>query len=279
MRSKIIFSIFIVLASVALAAQYNPQESSPGSEMGDAVFRPLSIYDPGWQSWYAIGHTALYRSSNSFGDWDPLNDITDSDLEHSVIQATGEGTEVNWQTFEFFLNGFQALGGGYTHSNKPTTGTRKNIISIAKEQYGAAYPRLFDEWHYPKIMTPGYFDSTGHWVDGCFRCDALVEYCYEQEGMSFFTEDEKYHCWFRNSEGSWIGFPIFYPVALKNRMAPEAPNPPELEVTSPEDGDLIEDDVSIEFTADDGPKGSGIDIIYIFIYNNGVRSCFLNFQI
>jgi len=91
MRYKIIFFVFILLLSVSLFAQENV---SPGSEIGDAVFRPLSLYDPGWQQWYAIGHAALYRSSNSFGDWDPSDDISDSDLEHSVIQATGEGAVV-----------------------------------------------------------------------------------------------------------------------------------------------------------------------------------------
>jgi hypothetical protein len=269
MGHKTIFLVFILLLSISLVAQ----DRSPGSETGDAVFRPLSIYDPGWQQWYVIGHAALYRNSNSFADWDPLNDITDSDLEHSVIQATGEGTEVNWQTFQFFLNGFQALGGGCTYSNKPTIEIRKNLIKRAIEQYRAVYPKLRlktseNEWYYPKIMTPNSAPGSG---DGCFRCDALVEYCYEQEGMRFFTEEEKYHCWFRDSEGSWIGFPIFYPTALKKRMTPEAPTPPGLEVSSPADGEIIEDNVNIQFTVDDGSNGSGIDIVYIFIDNRLVH--------
>jgi len=138
MKQKATFLIFILLLSISLFCQ----DRSPGSEIGDAVFRPLSIYDPGWVQWYAIGHTALYRNSNSFGDWEPFNDLIDSDLKHSVIQATGEGTTVNWQTFDFFLNGFPAIGGGYTCSNKPTIETRKNIVKRAVEQYGAAYPKL-----------------------------------------------------------------------------------------------------------------------------------------
>ena len=202
MRIKFSFLVLILLFSFVLSAN----EYSPGSEIGNAVFRPLSVYDPGGQGWCMIGHTALYRCSNGNSDWDPDTSMKNSDFTQSVIQATGEGTVVGWHTFRFFLQNYQAEGYGYTSSNKPNTATRIKLIKDAKEQYGARYPQKFDEWYYPKIMIPNSSPGSG---DGCFRCDGLVEYVYEKAGIGFFTENEKYHCYFSYQTRYWIGFPIF----------------------------------------------------------------------
>ena len=268
MRIKFSFSVLILLFSFGLFAN----EYSPGSEIGNAVFRPLSVYDPGGQGWCMIGHTALYRCSNGNRDWSPDTSMKNSDLTQSVIQATGEGTVVGWHTFQFFLGGYQADGWGYTSSNRPNTVTRLKLIKDAKEQYGAKYPKLRanpdeNEWYYPKIMTPNSSPGSG---DGCFRCDGLVEYVYEQENMGFFSEDEKYHCWFRDSLGHWIGFPIFYPQALRERMTDEGCYPPYLEMVEPQNGDTIENVVPIVVNTYDRPQGigSGIDRVDIFIDRN-----------
>jgi len=249
---------------LSLNSELFADDYSPGSEIGDAVFRPLSVYDPSGAGWSAIGHAALYRNSKSIGDWNPFTAIIESDLNHSVIQATGEGVSVSWQTFQFFLSGFQQSGWGYTSPSTPSTGTRKNLIQNAKYQYGAAYPQKFNEWYYPKIMTPR---NMAQGEPGCFRCDGLVEYVYEQEGMGFFTEDEKYHCWFKDSSGSWIGYPVFYPEALREKMKPEGPSKPLLDLISPQNGDTIEAEAQIQLTTDDVPTGSGIDRVDIFIDN------------
>jgi len=252
--SILIFSIFLV--------SYAQQDISPGSEIGDAIFRTCVFDTP---QWINLGHNAIYFCSEGFFEWDTQDDLINSSGTHSVIQATGAGVELGYWPFSFFLEEYTQWGNGYTAGGGLSTNTRKTIINIAKQQYGAPYPQLFNEWYYPKIMTPR---NMAQGEEGCFRCDGLVEYCYEQVGIAFFSEEEKQDCWFDLPLNVW---PTFYPKAMMERMAPEAPNPPELEVTSPEDGDLIEDDVSIEFTADDGPKGSGIDIIYIFIDNKLVH--------
>jgi len=249
---------------LSLNSELFADDYSPGSEIGDAVFRPLSVYDPSGAGWSAIGHAALYRNSKSMGDWNPFTDIIESDLNHSVIQATGQDVSVSWQTFQFFLSGFQQSGWGYTSPSTPSAGTRRNLIQNAKYQYGAAYPQKFNEWYYPKIMTPR---NMAQGEPGCFRCDGLVEYVYEQEGMGFFTEDEKYHCWFKDSSGSWIGYPVFYPEALREKMKPEGPSKPLLDLISPQNGDTIDAEVQIQLTTDDVPTGSGIDRVDIFIDN------------
>jgi len=252
--SILIFSIFLV--------SYAQQDISPGSEIGDAIFRAMIFDTP---QWINAGHAAIYFCSEGFSEWDIQNSLKNSSGTHSVIQATGEGYEVNYWPFFVFLEGFTQWGNGYSVRGGLPTSTRKTIINIAKEQYGAKYPSLRDgEWYYPKIMTPR---NMAQGEQGCFRCDGLVEYVYEQVAMGFFTEEEKRHCWFWDSNGNWIGWPKFNPSALMLRMSAEPAIFPEVEVTSPEDGDLIEDEVSIEFKVDDGSNGSGIDVVYIFIDN------------
>ncbi len=63
----LIFGVFLI--------SFAQQEISPGSEIGDAVFRPLSFHDPSGPGCCVIGHAALYRNSKSVGDWVPFTDI------------------------------------------------------------------------------------------------------------------------------------------------------------------------------------------------------------
>ena len=98
MRISVLILFLCILIGIVLG-----QHTTPRCEMGDVVFRPLIVFYNG--SWLPLGHAALYRNSDASGDWDPESeDIIDTDLQHSVIQATGEGTVVNWHSFDFFIN-------------------------------------------------------------------------------------------------------------------------------------------------------------------------------
>jgi len=259
--------IVTVLLGIFVILNGQQMEESPGSEIGDAVFRSKFINLPYTLNW---GHTGIYFCSAGLREWEVNGDLENSDGWHSVIQASGFGTEVGSVTFSYFLSGFTQWGKGYTSPRLLSVNERKNILNIARNQYGAKYPELhpFDpeknEWYYPKIMTPR---DIAHGEEGCFRCDGLVEYVYEQVVGGFFSEEEKYHCWYMDENGNWNGFLIFCPRELMLRMVPEQPTPPEVEVVSPEEGEDIEDNIHIEFTADDGEYGSGIDVVYVYVDN------------
>jgi hypothetical protein len=248
------YLILLVIASLFFY-ECTPPGGSPGSEIGDVVFRPYGIAIVGSK----IGHAALYRNSNSKTDWDPESPIIDSDLEHSVIQASGEEVVLGWQSFSYFLSKLEQRGKGYTYSEPLSIETRKKLINHAIEQYGASYPHFFEEWYYPKIMTPN-----SPTEQGCFRCDGFVEYVYDQEGLGFFDLEEQEHCFFFN-ETEWLGFPVFFPEALRERMKPDNPCPPELNIISPVNGSTAELQTLIKVSSDDGPNGSGIDRIEIYI--------------
>ena len=259
MRIRIFLILIIALLILCCVNNCPNGDGSPGSEIGDAVFRSLNVWDLGRTKKCLVGHVALYRNSDGKTDWDPNVSIIDSDLKHSVIQATGEGTELGWQTFQFFLNNLKQNERGYTASELLSVETRKRLIENAKEQYGASYPQLFEEWYYPRIMTPNTPTEIG-----CFRCDGLVEYIYEQEGIEFFTEEEKKQCFFWDESG-WLEFPKFYPEALRKRMKSNSPSKPELIITIPQNGASVETQMSIELVTDDGQNGSGIDRVEIYV--------------
>ena len=262
--------VFLITVFIVLNGQEN---KSPGSEIGDAVFRPLGL----WDILDLVEHAALYRNSDGRKCWDAQNSMTNSRFEHSVIQATGEGYVVSWQDFETFLNGLWQKGRGYTSSKgKINTNNRKLILQAARSQYGAWYPKFPEDWRWPYVMLSKQEAQTQGdtlYPNGSFRCDGLVEWSYDQIGMGAFDVSEQMNCYF---EVEWVNnpphyeilsIPIFYPAALRRRMVPEQPTPPEVEVVSPEEGEDVEDDIHIEFTADDGEYGSGIDVVYVYVDN------------
>ena len=236
------------------------------AEIGDAVFRPKGVQIPGIADFFNFYHAGLYVCSDGRMDWDPEVSIINTDLTHSVIQALGKDTSVAWYNFSYF----GAPGYGYTYPGGLSVMERKRIIKKAREQYGAKYPWPMwppdsNQWYYPKIMTPNRYDSLGNIIYGCFRCDGLVEYVYEQVGKGLFTEEEKFHCHFWDSGGNWIGWPVFYPRALMARMEEdfrfENEHVPDMEVFSPKDGDEVIDSIKVRFNCYD--EASGIDFVII----------------
>lgn len=84
------------------------QEYHPDCEKGDGVFRNMTFLK------VPLGHTAIYFNSKSTST-DPKEEITESDLQHSVIQAYwlelfGESPPANPASWETFLNNKEYWG-------------------------------------------------------------------------------------------------------------------------------------------------------------------------
>lgn len=126
---KITVIVYIILMFFSLVVNAQ-EEVSPGSEIGDAMFRPIFSTDR------IFLHTGIYRNSESSNEWEPLlEDIIDSDLEHSVIQARREGEVLG---LDNYYDGFFAghpvssqIGRGYTASGINVY-ERQTIIAAAK---------------------------------------------------------------------------------------------------------------------------------------------------
>jgi hypothetical protein len=170
----IIWILFIVFLS---SADGSYLEQSPGSEMGDAVFRPLHIP--------VNFHSAIYRNSDSKKDWDPSWEMINTSWEHSVIQGTGENYILYWQNYITFLWGFGynfQLGKGYSAPGGLRSEQRGVVIQTARSQYGAPYPPL--PWSWPAVKAPK--NVYPEFPNGSFRCDGIIEYSYMKSVPGWF---------------------------------------------------------------------------------------------
>lgn len=239
------------------------QDTAPNSEKGDALFRHLRIIK-------TVGHAAIYLNSDSkFAQeypWtSPLVDVNkfpikDSDSKHSVIEASGHWTRLGIKTFEYFLDG-KDYWGAY-NSGALDYYDRRKLDKIAWDQRGCRYEFL--EW--PWIKMPASEPGKG---DGSFRCDGLVEYCYEGIGVNgnigFFTNEEEQDCFGTT--------PTFYPRTLMLRMEDMAGGqaivtPPEVRITDPDPNEemkIISGTYTLKAFASDGENGSGIDKVEFWV--------------
>ena len=105
---------YIVTVLLGIFVILNGQQmgESPGSEIGDAVFRSKFINLPYTLNW---GHTGIYYCSAGLREWEVNGDLENSDGWHSVIQASGFGTEVSSVTFSYFLSGLHSGERGIHH--------------------------------------------------------------------------------------------------------------------------------------------------------------------
>ncbi|MEW6095519.1 MAG: Ig-like domain-containing protein [bacterium] len=263
-------SLFGLIVLLLLRGVSAYAEVEPNCEMGDAVFRnkvPEAILGVGFH------HAGIYFCSHSKGDEVYVEtappyyiNITNSDLKHSVIEAVGEHGTVSCQPF---IDSYVNFPGGYKgayNSGDMDAEKRRKIIATAWMQKGAKYVK--DRW--PGIKNPTGFPKT-------FRCDGLVEYCYEQVMGGFFTNEEEKRCWssLLDKEYSEDAWPTFYPKALMKRMklagGKRIGNPPQ--VTSfklyRQDGTEIKPDdwimgtVIVEAVVTDEDDGSGIDKVEV----------------
>ena len=197
---------------------------------------------------------------------------------------------------------------GAYNSGILTARKRRTLAKIAWLQRGADY--AFTSW--PEIKTPNVWDEDGNLVKvGSFRCGTLVEYCYEQLGVDywskyypdsddayrnsgnpndrgFFTEKQEKECFI----GHFLS-PIFYPAALMARMEDYAGSkakgtPPQIKsiTLKDEEGNSIEPDeeeiyqvsgvVTIEADISDGDYGSGVDRMVVLVEDDKEDTFYLN---
>ena len=245
-------------------------------------------------------------------------EIRQSDLKHSVIQANGTNPQdtkkklpLSIRSFWEFLNekkNGEEYWGAY-NSGTLTARKRRTLAKIAWLQRGCKY--RFKKW--PEIKTPSIWDEKTHKLIklGSFRCDALVEYCYEQLGVDywskyrpnsddayrnsgnpndrgFFTEKQEKECFIGH-----LLYPIFYPAALMARMEDYAGGkakgtPPQIKsiILKDEEGNPIEPDeeeiypvsgvVTIEADISDGDYGSGVDRMVVLVEDDKGDTFYLN---
>jgi len=79
------FILFILLLVLLFGFMLSGSEYSPGSEIGNAVFRPLRL----WDVLDLVEHTADFRNSDGRKDWDAQSSMINSSWDYSVIQVAG----------------------------------------------------------------------------------------------------------------------------------------------------------------------------------------------
>lgn len=264
MRRFLVTIMGILFIALFKNTHANNLANCPGSEIGDAVFRPLGS----WDILDKVEHTGMYRNSDGSKDWNPQVDMENSSWEYSVIQGSGEGKLLYWHDFETFKSGLRQKGKGFSSpKGKINTPNRKLLLQFARSQYGAVYPPFPDHWFWPEIMSPAGADP--RWPNGSFRCDGIIEWSYDQIGMGSFSEEEQEDCYIQVMEiphpPFWIilNLPTFYPAAMRRRMVSEEPIAPTVDI------DYFMEFREIKVFADDGIYGSGID--WIGVYSNDVE--------
>jgi hypothetical protein len=236
-RLALIAALFLCPAfNIAIASD----EQTVFFEKGDAIYR-LGSFPVG--SWIA-GHTGVY---NRYDDYylDPS-----SFAAHTVIESLPRTPAVDIRRFDSFYYSTTAFWGVRTLRELDYKSRRK-IVQTANDQIGATF---------------GYTKGYKHPGDGLkkggvvsFRCDGLVEYCYEKALR---------HKWKPGDNGgivpndTWI---TLSPLRQKNYMhertsAEEAAlAPQEIQFIAPaQDGEHIRGTCTLTVFASDGVEGSGI---------------------
>ncbi|MDI6736443.1 MAG: hypothetical protein QME42_09700 [bacterium] len=185
-----LFGLIELLLVLVVGTAVYAEEVEPNCEVGDTIFRALGTdYVPWILRGLAkgFGHCGIYCCSQSDRDKVTIGtehpypiQINDSDFKHSVIQGNGYGThtwppgikEVDHVTLKFALYG-EKYWGAY-NSGDLNALDRRQIIAAAYEQRGCEYAvgSAENDESVEDVKMPG----------KSFRCDGLVEYCYEVIG-------------------------------------------------------------------------------------------------
>ncbi|MCK4817085.1 hypothetical protein KA005_15050 [bacterium] len=212
--------ILIIILQVIFNTAYAETEHF---EKGDLIYR---------KGFPSAGHTAIYCK------WKEKTD-PEKRISHRIIEAAGTGKTVWETTFAWFCNENTYLGGGSLY---PTAEQRQRIVDLA-------YNRRGYEYHF----FGGYKDrATGKKFYRTYRCDGLVEHCYEIAlGNYGIVEDTNW------SE--------LTPKKQWETMKPLRIEPPTIKKIDIEPSELIDgkyhinDSVKIECKeVSDGPRGSGV---------------------
>ncbi|NWH06867.1 Ig-like domain-containing protein [Desulfobacter latus] len=152
LKSLILFCLIFFSSSVAVYA-----------EMADAVYRRLDLPIIGDNA-----HAGLIYHYD--------NEAETRYVIHSAGGSFGSPNSVRTGDWEAFLEGELYLG--KRTKRNPSYTIRKLIIEEAIDQIGANYwaQNPWAQWNEP--------NSSPQSGDGYFRCDGLVEYCYEQAGIN-----------------------------------------------------------------------------------------------
>lgn len=139
------------------------------AELSDAVYRDgvkIPVLPDDWH----VG--LIYRYDNDTGTRYVI---------HSAGSQSGEANSVRIGDWTEFMN-YNTFMGKRCKGN-PSYGIRKIIIDTALDQLNANY------WKYTGMtyhwMKPNSSPGSGN---GYFRCDGLVEYCYEQAGLDICND-------------------------------------------------------------------------------------------
>ncbi len=217
-------------------------------EKGDAIYSDLGKHIP--IIWF-IGHAGLYREWKDInGETGKPNNPDDLDTymkQHRVLESNAAPEEV-WKILlglsvepgvhEITFRAFHEMGDFWDVRYEPSLSCfqRRKIVNIAKrqEELGAKY-RFF--WGY---KNPG----------KTFRCDGLVEYCYEQARVDIVPDD----AWFTLTPALQRSF-------LEKRESAEVK---EVRITDPDPNEEMKT-ISGTYTpkafASDWLKGSGITMV------------------
>jgi len=143
--------------------------TSARAELADAVYRDGVIvprpFDFSGEDYHAA---MIYRYSNS---------SSTRYVIHSAGGSWGEPKSVRIGEWQEFLNYNNYIEGKRCKGN-PSYSIRDTIIDEALDQLNANY---WAQSPWAKWMEPNSSPGSG---DGYFRCDGLVEYCYEQAGLN-----------------------------------------------------------------------------------------------
>lgn len=169
-QKKIFLLILMVIMTLFLSNIIWAEERTIFFEKGDALYRRGKI--PGGSWWF--GHCGLYYEWIDLNeDGEPNN--PDDFATHRVIESVG-GQGVHGcapeDIFTFTQFDCTKFWGVYTNSDL-TAAQRQLIIDTAKMQKDCEYA------FFRGYKNPSHYDKHGNRIPGSFRCDGLVEYCYE----------------------------------------------------------------------------------------------------
>lgn len=251
----LIFSVIFILLS--LSCFVNAGKGYPNCEKGDALFREFGLLYPLISG---FGHGAIYSIWNA-----SLGNSNDTDT-HFVIESSNDQNGVHSRTLTTSLNG-KSYWGAF-NSGSLTNQQRRDLVSIAAGQVGCSYAAS----GYPNIKNPGV----------SFRCDGLIEYCYEQIGVNGGDG------YFTNAEEAQY-FEVFYPSALMSRMSQDFGVEPIINSITDNAGDIssrgnVSTGIGISINATDGNNGSGLTLLEIWQGNpdsggTKIQSCTGNYNV
>ena len=238
MRSKrLLLLIILFLFSLILSAGDSSPYSFGLCEKGDLIFRtkvggPFSAHTGIYCDWYET-------------DWNnPSNPIN-----QNIVEAPGREHGVWEMSLDYFYNSGHFWGARVSYP-KPDFSQRSNIIGFVRDKAGM-YSGKGCPYHLYEGYKGGlvYFPEDDKWYE-CYRCDGLAEAAYEEAGIDIVND----FSWWSLSPGMQM-----------QATFPASGWEPEIPTTSPEEGDIVEGEVTIMAVVDDGIYGSGLTRAEFFI--------------